>query len=434
MRTAILFLLPVLLSPLGEPESGGSQSRVGSDCREWTECRRLALEAAERHEYETFHDLAWRAVQTGPRQDPALMYLLARAQVLSGRPHDALITIQRLAEMGVTTDAATNGEFERMRALPGWPAVEALVEGVRSSGSRPRVSAEDRSPAVATASEAAPVEEAVRISTPPFIASGLAYDAVSGRFVVGDLHGRKVIIVQDGADHAVNLVGAESAGFDEIRALEIDTRHGDLWVATATAEDERWSLHQLQLVSGRLLKVLPIDAALGPTKLVDLALSPLGTILAVDAAGKRLLELRPKETTLQPVLSLSIEQPTSLAVANDEVVYVAGAATLQRVDLRRRTAVPVSMPPGIEFATIERIRSYKGALLAVMGDGHGSRRVVRFDLSASGRAVTAATIIDRTIAATAGPVFTTISGDYLSYVVADAEPRTEFIVRRIRLR
>ena len=434
MRAAILFLLPVLLSPLDAPQPGGSQSRVGSDCREWTECRRLALEAAERHDYETFHDLAWRAVQTGPRRDPALMYLLARAQVLSGRPHDALITIQRLAETGVTTDAATNGEFERMRSLPGWPAVEALIEGVRSSGSRTDVSAKDRSPAVATATEAAPVEEAVRISTPPFIASGLAYDAVSGRFVVGDLNGRRLIIVQDGADHAVNLVGAESAGFHEIRALEIDTRQGELWVATATAEDEQWSLHRLQLVSGRPLKVLPIDAALGPMKLVDLALSPLGTILALDAVGKRLLELPPKGTTLRPVLSLSVDQPTSLAATNDEVVYVAGAAALQRVDLRSRAVVPVSMPPGIELANIERIRWHRGALLAVMGDGNGSRRIVRFDLSASGRAVTAATIIDRTIAAAAGPIFTTVSGDYLSYVVADAEPRTEFIVRRIRLR
>jgi len=296
------------------------------------------------------------------------------------------------------------------------------------------VSAREKSSAVSAAVAPGTVEQAVRISTPRFAASGLAYDAVSGRFVVGDRHGRKLIIVQDGADHAVDLVGAESAGFHEIRAIAIDTRQGDLWVATATGEDEQWSLHRLQLVSGRPLKVLPIDAALGPLKLVDLAVSPLGTILTVDAAGKRLLELRPKATSLQPVLSLAIDQPTSLAATNEEVVYVAGAASLERVDLKSRTAVPVSVPPGIEFANIERIRWHRDALLVVMGDGHGSRRVVRFDLSASGRAVTAATVIDRTIAATAGPVFTTVSGDYLSYVVADAEPRTEFIVRRIRLR
>ena len=90
------------------------------ECREWHECRQLALDAAERQDYERFHDLAWRAVQTGPKNDPALMYLLARAQSLSGRPGDALVMLQRLARMGTKTDAATNDDFRRVRALPGW--------------------------------------------------------------------------------------------------------------------------------------------------------------------------------------------------------------------------------------------------------------------------------------------------------------------------
>src|SRR3954452_22775165 len=90
------------------------------ECKEWHECRQLALDAASRQDYETFHDLAWRAVQTGPKNDPALMYLLARAQSLSGRPADALVMLQRLAQMGTATDAATNDDFKRVRALPGW--------------------------------------------------------------------------------------------------------------------------------------------------------------------------------------------------------------------------------------------------------------------------------------------------------------------------
>src|SRR5207248_3140202 len=79
-----------------------------AECREWQQCRQLALEAADRGDYEIFHDLAWRAGQTGKRNDPALMYLLARAQALSGRPHDALVMLERLADMGVASDAATN--------------------------------------------------------------------------------------------------------------------------------------------------------------------------------------------------------------------------------------------------------------------------------------------------------------------------------------
>src|SRR5262245_9197775 len=69
-------------------------------CSEWRECRQMALDAAASGQYELFHDLAWRTVQTGPRNDPALMFLLARAQALSNRPHDALVMLQRLADKG----------------------------------------------------------------------------------------------------------------------------------------------------------------------------------------------------------------------------------------------------------------------------------------------------------------------------------------------
>jgi len=92
----------------------------------------MALDAAARGDFETFHDLAWRTVQTGAADDPDLLYLLARAQSLSGRPHDALVMLERLVGKGVWTDAATNDDFLRVRALPGWSAVEAEIDGLGS--------------------------------------------------------------------------------------------------------------------------------------------------------------------------------------------------------------------------------------------------------------------------------------------------------------
>src|SRR5438093_8461533 len=116
----MIVALLVLLVPL-------SQSPRDAGCSEWRDCRQLALAAAERGEYETFHDLAWRAVQIGPPNDPALMYLLARAQARSGRPHDALVMLQRLADMGVPSDAETNDDFKRTRQLPDWVEVAARI-------------------------------------------------------------------------------------------------------------------------------------------------------------------------------------------------------------------------------------------------------------------------------------------------------------------
>ena len=60
--------------------------RVQPECPDAASCREVALAAAERKDYETFHDLAWRAVQKGRPNEAELLMMLARAQSLSGRP------------------------------------------------------------------------------------------------------------------------------------------------------------------------------------------------------------------------------------------------------------------------------------------------------------------------------------------------------------
>src|ERR1700730_1508206 len=121
-----LLAILLIVGPLAQAPSAAQRI----ECRNWRDCRQLALEAYASGDYERFHDLAWKTVQTGPPRDPGLMFLLARAQSLSGRPHDALVMLGRLAEMGIATDIASNDEFQVVRTLPGWPAVEALIAAV----------------------------------------------------------------------------------------------------------------------------------------------------------------------------------------------------------------------------------------------------------------------------------------------------------------
>ena len=108
----------------------------GADCPTAQACQTLALEAVDRQDFEAFHDLAWRAIRKGRPNDPELMRMLARAQSLSGRPLDSLVMLERLLALGITTDAATNDDFRRVRALPGWPDFEKRVEELAAA--RPR--------------------------------------------------------------------------------------------------------------------------------------------------------------------------------------------------------------------------------------------------------------------------------------------------------
>ena len=436
---------------------------AGGECGDWRECRQLALDARERGELETFHDLAWRTVQKGPPRDPDLMYLLARAQGLSGRPHDALVMLRRLAEMGVATGAADEPDLARTRELPGWPELDALVERVRGEGAAkaaaaapevPRARpAADAVPSVTASAAAAaiapkpaagaavsliPVEEAVSFPVRSFTAGGLAYDAVSQRFVVGDLLGRKLFVVGEGSDHAVDMVRAESAGFDEILALEIDTRRGDLWVASGTTGGGAGAIHKLQLVSGRPLATVAAPEALGPVQIVDLAVSGGGVVMALEQVSRQVLVLRPKSPQLEVAGRLDVEAPVSLAAANDEgTVYVAHREGISSLDLRTRRLAAVASPRGFDLSGFERIRWHRGGLVGVQAAADGSRRVVRLDLNPAGRAVTAATVLGAAIPAATGPTFATVSGDELSYLTLDAVAgggAGQLSVQRLRLR
>jgi hypothetical protein len=436
-----------------------SQPAPAASCRDWQQCRTLALEAADRGEYGQMHDLAWRAVQLGQPRDPALMYLLARAQVLSGRPHDALVMIQRLAEMGIATDAATSDEFARTRELPAWSDVEArlagrtktTIPGPGAAGTAKPAPAAAAAPSVGTAASPAAVLKpspvasgagsiVARFSAERFADAGLAYDAVSRRFVVGDARERKLMVVGVDADHATDMVRADSAGFQDVTALDIDERRGDLWVASTAASGS--ALHRLQLVSGRPLRTYRAAEAAGHTSITDLAVARSGAVIALDASAGRLLTLARDANEITEAIKLSVASPVSVVATSDEsIVYVAHAAGIARVDLRSRTATPVSTPRGVDVGRFVRIRVAENALVGIQATSDGSLQLVRLDLSANGRTITNTAIIDSRVAAAGTRPFVAVSEGDLYYLSADGPPSSgsagsamQLSVRRVRVR
>jgi hypothetical protein len=399
-------------------------------CRDWRDCRQQALAAADRGEHETFHNLAWRAVQLGPQNDPALMFVLARAQALSGRPHDALVMLDRLAAIGVPSDVETSDDFIGTRMLPGWPAVSARIERLRhpESPSAAVATAVAESPAppaavtapVAESPRPAPAPEAVRFSTGAFTPGGLAYDAVSDRFLVGDRLGRKLIVVTGRSNQATDFVRADSAGFQEIGAIEIDAKRGDLWVGSTAPSGGAGTLHKLQLISGRPLRSFQIAAELEPVALVDLAVTAAGAVFALDSASAQLLVLRPGASALERAMRLDARAPASLTAGGDEgIAYVAHGDGVSRIDLRARTTTPLTAPVSVALDRLERIRWHARSLIAIRLEEDGSRRIIRFDLNSSGRAVTQATTLERS-APILGPTLLTLAGDQLVYLADGA--------------
>lgn len=443
------------------------------DCKEWHECRQMAVDADARQEYETFHDLAWRAVQTGPKNDPDLMYMLARAQSLSGRPSDALVMLQRLAQMGRKTDAATNDDFRRVRALPGWAQMEGATataaEAAAPSSAKPpvppppsrdvdpRAAREDTKPspppapapasvpapkpvdARPAASPLAPVES-LRFTAAASSLAGLAYDAVSRRFIVADREARRLTVVDEFSQHVANLASAQSAGFGSIAALEIDTRQGNLWVVStdtasakgsaAQAADQslHTTLHKLQLISGRVLQSFVLPERLGAARFADVAVTPDSTVLALDDSGQRIIRLRARSTDLEVAATLK-DRPLTIAPASDARAYVATAEGIVVVDLATRAVTPLKAASGVNLAHVSRLRWHKGSLVGIQ-QNDGAYQAVRFTLDASGRRATRQQILDASLP-TIEPTAAVIADGILYYLASG--DGSEMVIRKIIL-
>ena len=268
----------------------------------------MATEAAARGDSEAFHDLAWRAVQKGKRNDPDLMLLLARAQSLSGRPGDALVMLTRVADLGVAPDVASDPDFARVRALPGWPELEAKLAGKPApfgTFSTSTFSTSQHLQHLQHQHLQHPRRTFSTLSTFPglaFSAPGLepfalAHDAVSRRFVLGDRQARRLLIVDEVSRNVVNYVGAASAGFlDQLTGFTIDSRRGDSVGRECRGRDaaSESALHKLQLVSGRPLLEARAPKDAGPVRFVAVAVAPDGTVYALDARGPRVLQVAPR--------------------------------------------------------------------------------------------------------------------------------------------
>jgi hypothetical protein len=277
----------------------------------------------------------------------------------------------------------------------------------------------------------------------PFRLAGLAYDAVSARFLFADRLGHKLFVVGEHSNHPTDFVRGESAGFRNIAAIEIDARRGDLWVASSSPADDGGAVYKLQLISGRLLRSFPLSSELAEVKLVDLAVTAGGTVLALDGAGNQLLVLRPGASALERAMQLDVREPAAVAAAEDEgAAYVAHRDGLLRVDLRTRTAAPVTAAKGVALDRLERLRRRDRALVAVRVDDDGTRRIVRLALNSTGRRVSRATTLEGAALLTR-PVFITFVGDDVVYLpdespdeiaATDAPRPSEFVVYRVRVR
>jgi sugar lactone lactonase YvrE len=273
------------------------------------------------------------------------------------------------------------------------------------------------------------------------VPGGFAYDAVSQRLLFGDVTGRRLFVVGDGSDRTVDLVRADSAGFDDVTAIAVDAKRGDLWVASSGTDGSSGAVHRLQLISGRALTKVAVPGQ-GPMRLSDVAVTGDGTILIIDGATPRVFVKRPGTTEIALLMQLTVPNPVSITISGDgRFAYVAHGEGILHIDVSARRERPLGAAKDVRLAGFQFIRWHRDRLIGSQVQPDGTRGLVRLRLNRAQTAVSDATLIEEPVANADGASFATISDDDLYYVVptgpgsdAAGSPLIDLRVKRVKLR
>lgn len=227
------------------------------------------------------------------------------------------------------------------------------------------------------------------------------------------------MIVDEVSHHVVNYASAATAGFyDDLTAFAIDPRRGDLWVTSAKGDDADTTsrVHKLQLVSGRTLMQVRLPETAGATKLVGVAVTPDGTVYAIDAISSRLFRARPGARQMDLVARLDVHNPTAITAPDDRALYVGSDDGLARVDLATNT---VSRVKSIEQLTRFTSLAWRGNALVGVERVGDSYLVVRVVLDNSGTRAQPRAIL----AASPDPIVGTLTSEGYYYLAAPGRIR-----------
>lgn len=317
---------------------------------------------------------------------PRMLVNLAAAQLAAERPEDALMTLERLVALGVSSPVEKSPEFAALRTHRDFPAVVKKL----AANLHPRGAGE--------------VAFALREVTG--LIEGIAWREKTGEFYFGDVNGRAVWRRKN--DGSLQRFTPEGDALLGVFGLVVDESAGALWAATSAVaamrgfsaeQDGTAALAEIDLATGAVRRTIPVVRRPGDREshvLGDLALAADGTVWATDSGGPTLWRLAPGGQALEPWIEspefLSLQ---GIALLAEGIAVVADHANgLLRLDLVNRQVRRLEPPANSTLIGLDGLTATaEGHVLAIQ-NGLKPSRVLRIEFDGVADGIAGVTVLE----------------------------------------
>lgn len=304
---------------------------------------------------------------------PRIQINLARTYAALNRPADALVTLKRIAAMGLQVNLAADPALATLKDSPEFHSVASqLANGPLAVG--------------------AANETTFTLSGVTGIIESCLVDPVTGIWYFGD--GRHRCICRQIEDGSLVKFSSDADHLDGVFKLALSADRKTLWATTATigvmtgpeAEDgKRSALIAIDFATGRVRDRFPVPAVERKQLLGDFVIAADGSIYATDSFSPVIWRLPAGGTALEPWLeSDEFLNLQGLAFsANQRTLFVADYANgIWRIDVATKSPALLTAPTNATFFGIDGLYAFPGGLLAVQ-NGINPQRVLRIEPAAS---------------------------------------------------
>jgi hypothetical protein len=351
--------------------------------------------AWDRRDYPVFLDHMQRLVDQVGRQ-PSLLLLMAKAHALAGDSTASLHVLEQLAAMQLPYRLEKDTSFAALHDSPAFRRITAQL----SRNAQPSLRS----------------QAGFVIRDKGMIPEGITYDPGSRRFFVSSLARRNIVQV-DARGLSKNFTEPRQDGLWEVLGLRVDAKQRILWACSADEKTGESGLFRYDLKTGKLTKKYVLEDTTTKHLLNDLALLENGDIYLTDSEAGTLYTLdREQDKLVVYNPQIRLIYPNGIThLAEGRLLYVAHYAGISVVDLLSGEITRLASPETVPLFGIDGLYFYENTLIGVQ-NGIGAERIMQFTLAPSGKAVTAARVLENNHPSFKIPTTGVIAGKSFYYI------------------